>query len=80
MLDTLTMLNPLGISWASWAGGVAQDLSPVYNIPNPGEEDLWQQWATELLNIDAVAELGVPDPRGFQDWRQWAARFIMAST
>lgn len=78
---TLSVLNPAGLSWELWAGSVVSDLLGQYNLPNPGEEGLWHAWATELLNVTALAGLGIVDPRTFgADWRSWAAVFIMTVT
>ena len=77
----LTVSDPAQLSWPVWAGLVNQELQGSYTLPNPGAEGLWQSWATELLNIPGLAELGLPDPRQFGlDWRGWAVAFTMATT
>lgn len=69
--------DPRYHTWNQWATMVIVEAFPLYNLPNPGPEGLWQAWATELLNIAGFAERGVPDPRRFSDdWRRWAAAFI----
>jgi len=78
---SITVTNPGGLSWPVWAGLVTQELLGGYNLPNPGNEGLWQLWATELLNIPGLVELGLPDPRTFgKNWRGWATVFTLIVT
>lgn len=71
----LTVFNPLQMTWEQWSSQVVIDLSTQYNLPNPVEEGLWQRWATELLTIPGLSELGLPDPSAFASWQAWAAAF-----
>lgn len=79
---SITTLGAADLEWSIWAGSVTQDLlSSGYTLPNPGEEGLWQVWATELLNNADIAALGLADPRSYGDrWREWASALIMTVT
>jgi hypothetical protein len=73
--------RPEGLEWGAWSVYVLTELSNGYTLPNPVDEGLWQAWATELLNIAGISELGVADPRSFgEDWRAWAAAFILTAS
>ncbi len=78
---SLTVGDPSQLTWRVWAGLVTQELLGSYNLPNPGDEGLWQLWATELLNIPGLVELGLPDPRAFaRSWQEWATVFLLTVT
>lgn len=72
----LTPMNPYALPWHVWVAVAALDLAETgYNLPlGAGEERLWQQWATELLQVPELVELGVQSPLPYgDDWRAWAA-------
>lgn len=80
MAESLNVTTPYaGMAWGSWVGVVTLELGGAYNVPSAVPEALWQSWATELLNIPELVELGVSSPDAFgTDWRAWAASFILA--
>ena len=72
----LTPMNPYALTWEAWVAVATLDLAETgYNLPpSAGVERLWQQWATELLQVPELVELGVPSPAPYgDDWRAWAA-------
>lgn len=75
-LDGIDYVSPLGSTYDDWASDLCDQLSS-YNVPNPGPEDLWRDWAVAVISLPDIAELGAPDPRGFEDWREWAS-FLLA--
>jgi len=70
-LPQITYVNPHLTPWARWAGSLAEELAS-YNVPNPGAEDLWVQWAETFCAIPELSEVGLAEPRGFRTWQDWA--------
>lgn len=62
-----------------WASVLTEQLAS-YNVPNPWTEDLWAAWAVRVVEVEAVAELGVADPRTFANWRDWGLALSQAVT
>jgi hypothetical protein len=69
--------NPRVTSYRQWAGYLSEQLAQ-YNVPSPGNEDLWKSWAQALYSTPEIAERGLPSPQMFADWRSWACQALNA--
>lgn len=67
--------DPRGVTFMRWASLLSESLAQ-YNVPSPVSEGLWQEWATTLLAVPEITELGVASPSAFRDWRVWAQQFL----
>jgi len=73
-VDT-SVLDPRGLTFDRWASLLTEELA-AYNVPNPGPEDSWFNWACSLLEVPELVSLGLIDPRGFIGWREWAEQLV----
>ena len=71
-------LLPLKIEFKEWASQLRSAL-PHLNLPIPGEDDEWRDWATQIslsnISIDIPLATNLAYPKT-EDWRRWGAYFI----
>ena len=71
-------IYPLGISFKDWASQIRVNL-PFMDFPNPEKEDEWWDWAAQVINLNSLNQVPVPDKTTYpkpEDWREWAKFFI----
>lgn len=64
---------PHTIAFIPWADSLFIDL-PDLDIPKATSEDDWKRWARELININQLSSIPVPET--FSNWREWAYYFV----
>lgn len=64
--------DPRGLTFEEWGTYTAFDVARVGNVPVEPKEENWQDFARSLLQVPALAGLGIPSPEGFTDWPSWA--------
>ena len=63
------------IDVVAWAAHTTTLLAPYGTVPILHDPAKWQDWAGTVITFPAIAALGPPRPRPFQDWQDWARRF-----
>ena len=70
-------INPYYMSsFREWACRSVPELEEYGVIELPPNEDGWQNWASGVVSLNGIAELGAPSPYQFASWKDWAARLI----
>lgn len=76
---SIRVIDPRYMTVEAWTTLTATALLPFGgNVPHYSDEANWRDWALRVRGITALASLGIPDPRGYQDWREWAFGFNSA--
>ena len=71
----MTVLTlPSYMSLQDWADQICLDLDTTGAIARLLDENAWQDWAIQFLNLLALGR-DLPNPYNFADWREWAERF-----
>lgn len=74
----ISLTPPTGLTLSDWASQVCLDLDSVNPIGRLVNEERWQDWGAQILNINTLGSL--PSPYGFTEWQDWAERFYGALT
>jgi hypothetical protein len=70
-------INPYFMpSFQDWAQRSIPELEQYGTIQFPPGEDGWKDWASGVVSLNGLAELGAPMPYQFSSWKDWAARLI----
>lgn len=70
--------DPRYMEFQDWADQLMIDLEPYGDAPWPETEDVWREWAQNLLLVPGLAIYTLPQPSYFPDWRSWAEMFVGA--
>lgn len=63
-------------SFQDWAQRSVPGLEVYGQIENPPIETGWQNWASGVVSLNGLAQIGAPSPYQFSSWKDWAARLI----
>lgn len=73
-----TVSIPQYISFKDWVGNL-NVVFPSLNIPIDKGEEKWRDWVTDLIKVNSLNFITLPDEKFFskiEDWRNWAYFFI----
>lgn len=71
---SVTTIDPRGISLREWCDFMVPNLEQFGNLARLDDDDMWREWAMQLLNLPRLSGSIVPDPSDFDDWAEWATR------
>jgi hypothetical protein len=66
---------PIGIGLMDWADQVTMDFENKVIPQKLLNEDEWQLWANQFLEMPDISKNNPPDPYSFDNWKDWAERF-----
>ena len=75
---SIRLTLPTGMELRDWADQVVLDLDPYGTIGKLDNEERWQDWAVQFLNISTLKD-NLPIPYFFSDWREWAERLCQVA-
>jgi hypothetical protein len=75
----MTFVDPRFVpTFNQWADYMYPTLDRYGSIEQVTHGSDWKSWASGLLSLNGISQLGVPSPYQFDDWREWATRLIGA--
>lgn len=69
---------PIGINFKNWSDQLRQDI-PNITLPIAGNVRNWREWASQVVNDNALSFVPVPTALCYpneDDWKIWASYFI----
>lgn len=66
------MINPKRIPLQEWAHSLLVDY-PEQNLPQLQSDNVWREWAAEVIKSPLFSNPSIPNPYAIDDWKEWAA-------